>query len=259
MAQEKVISEAVVAIPYFERAILQNQLNAAGEVEEVMLTTPMYGKNFFKIPIWNFAQQKKNIETELVAVPAEQNRLATSEGLALTEIVSTTITDTIQAMKKYVIPPNMDFVKYYDPNVTEQSINPFVMYIFEFEQTLAQKDLSDIWQGVMPDSALKMSDGEITISHDLSPFEFFGNVLNQEILGEMKFFVFKIKKKAKYNYYELTKDSTDDSRFNYTFQGDPVSSAIALGGSYNWPYDFFSLVEAAKIEAKFTLKNKADG
>jgi hypothetical protein len=101
-----------------------------------------------------------------------------------------------------------------------------------------------------------MENGEVVISHGFSQFQFFGNILDKKVLGDMKFLIFKVKKKAKQNYYEITKDSTDDSRFNFTFQGNPIDSAIDLGGSYNWPYDFFSLVEEATVEAKFTLENK---
>ena len=111
----------------------------------------------------------------------------------------------------------------------------------------------------MPDSALKMENDEVVISHDLGPFEFFGNIVNEGICGEMKFFVFKIKQKAKQNYYEITEDAIDDNRFKFKFVGDPASTATSPEGSYNWPYDFFSLVEKAKIEAKFILKNKDEG
>jgi len=250
--QTKEISEAIVAIPYFESTVFQDQLNENGEVETVDLTINLEtgsvgGKHFVKVPRWNFDRQKENIERFGVAVPADQNLANTSSAVA-----TTTISNMIERMKKYVIPPNLDFVKYND-------IDPFAMYIFEFKHTLQQKELTDIWQGIMPDSALKMSNDEVVISHALSPFEFFGNIANKKIIGDMKFLVFKVKKKAKHNYYETTKDSTDDVRFNFEFQGDPTAGAIGLPGSYNWPYDFFSLVEGAKIEAKFTLKKKGGG
>jgi len=111
----------------------------------------------------------------------------------------------------------------------------------------------------MPNSALKMEKDEVMISHDVDPFNFFGGISDPTIFSKLKFFVFKVKRKAKYNYYKITADAIDDSRFNFEFAGNPTSAAVLKQGSYNWPYDFFSLVEKAQIEAKFTLKKKSGG
>tara|TARA_R100001594_G_scaffold127219_1_gene164813 strand:- start:558 stop:782 length:225 start_codon:yes stop_codon:yes gene_type:complete len=64
--------------------------------------------------------------------------------------------------------------------------------------------------------------------------------------------VFKIKQKAKMNYFEQTADSTDDDRFKFEFKVGEAK--IAPDYSYNWPYDFFSLVELAKIDAEVMLE-----
>jgi len=195
-----------------------------------------------------YSRLVNNLASHGAAVPADQNQL--EKGI---EIPSTTLTDMVTMMKKYVLPPQFDFVKYSD-------INPFALYIFEFEHTLGQDELTDIWQGITPQSALQMERGEVTIAHDINPYELFGNIRDQSalntILGEMRFLVFKAKKRAKHNYYEITRDSTDDKRFDFTFQGDPTKAAIGIQGSYNWPYDFFSLVEKVKVEATYSLKNK---
>jgi len=222
---------AIVAIPYLE--------NDNANVK----TTFIDGKYFIRQNKSMFKKQRKNLQKEGIAVPAPQNQLGNND------IISTTISENIQMMEKYVIPPHMDFVKHSD-------ISPFIMYVFEFEHTLKQKELVDIWQGVMPDSALKIEKDSVTISHDTNKYEFFGNLEDPRVLGDMKFYVFKVKLKGKQNYFELTKDSTDDARFKFVFQGDPTATATPPQGSYNWPYDYFSLVEAAKIEAEITLKNK---
>ena len=61
--------------------------------------------------------------------------------------------------------------------------------------------------------------------------------------------VFKVKRRANLDYFELIKDTKDDKRF------DPIFNVGAkkLPYSYNWPYDFFSLVELVQldIENKF--------
>jgi hypothetical protein len=249
LRESKEISEAIVAIPYFDRAHFQEQVNSRGSGTSQRETTVnlarggVEGKNFVRLSPTAYTSTKHNLEQFGVAVPADNNYINPG-----TEIRDTTISDMVKLMEKYVIPPNFDFGKYAD-------IPPFVMYIFEFTHTLEQQELSDIWQGVTPQSALRMENDEVVISHGMSDFQFFGNILDKKILGDMKFLIFKVKKKAKQNYYEITQDATDDARFNFTFQGNPIKSAVDLGGSYNWPYDFFSLVEEAKVEAKFTLKN----
>jgi len=244
--QTKEISEAVVVIPYLDYAATQDvrQGLTSTEVLKKELTLELQdvpGKNFFRIPEWNFDGQKENIMNKKPAVPGDQNILT---GV---QYDSTTVSDMIMMMDKYVIPPNFDFVRYDD-------IDPFVMYIFEFKHVLGRKELTDIWQGITPDSALRMENDEVKIAHRITPFEFFGNVNDQKILGDMKFFVFKAKKRAKQNYYETTEDSTDDSRFTFTFSNDPNAGAVSPKGSYNWPYDFFSLVEKASVETKVTIK-----
>jgi len=251
--ETKDISEAIVAIPYLE--------NDSANVK----TTFIDGKYFIMQDRHQFFIQKFGSESNVFAaapLPSTSDVLAdvaasAGAGTATSPVLgqpasaptTTTISNTIQMMKKYVIPPHMDFVKHSD-------IDPFIMYIFEFEHTLKQKELVDIWQGVMPDSALKIEKDNVVISHDVNPSEFFGNLEDPRVLGDMKFYVFKVKLKGKQNYFELTKDSTDDARFQFVFQGDPTATATPPQGSYNWPYDYFSLVEAAKIEAEITLKNK---
>jgi hypothetical protein len=115
------------------------------------------------------------------------------------------------------------------------------MYIFEFEHTFSQDDLSHIWQNVMPELGVKFEKTQASISHPL---------LNDELLGrsrdpgdisnfyidmptKLKWMVFKVKQKAKTDYKKLlgTGELQTEPAFNY-----------------NWPYDFFSLVELAQLE-----------
>jgi hypothetical protein len=72
--------------------------------------------------------------------------------------------------------------------------------------------------------------------------------------------VYKVKKKAENNFYNVTLDNRDDKRFQFDFAVDSESKQLPY--SYNWPYDFFSLVELAKIEAEATItrdKSITDG
>jgi len=155
----------------------------------------------------------------------------------------TTISRMIKMMKKYNLPPRYDFITY--PMAAGE--NPFVMYFFEFTQTLGKQDLADIWQGVKPGIANKAVRQEKQIIHDLGPSEFFeGN----EIPPDIRWMVFKVKKKASADYFEMVEDSNNDSRFKFDFKVGKKKPEY----SYNYPYDFFSLIEMAKIDSGIEIE-----
>ena len=149
----------------------------------------------------------------------------------------------ISAMNEYVFPPYMDFVNF--PGV----VKPIAMYVFEFSQTLSQDDLSYIWQNIPPDIGSSFQEAESTVSHPLLA----GEMLKPGNMNNMKFMVFKIKQKAETNYYEKvinTKGKSDDYDFGVTLGRSQKEKY-----SYNWPYDFFSLVEFVKLDTEITFES----
>ena len=150
-------------------------------------------------------------------------------------------------MKEYVIPPQYNFLQYKD-------IDPFAAYFLQFEQSLDQRDLADIWQGVSPSIAINPEVDEVEITHKIDKHNLFYNI---KIPNDIKFMIFKVKYKAEWNYYNVTTDSTDDDRFKFDFQGDGEAEVIPEY-SYNWPYDYCSLVERAKVDVEFTFKKNGD-
>ena len=188
------------------------------------------------------------------------------------DIKKTSISDMIQKMQRYVLPPNFNFLK--------KTRTPFVMYMFEFTHTLDKQDLCDIWNNLMPDIALKAEKQESVISHNIGPYEFFGadipndggvtseldpasfklgnlspfNLNNNVELPNLRWMVFKVKKKAETKYSNITLTAEDDTSFKFDFGGK--SGAKEPDFSYNWPYDFFSLVELAKIDTTIEIKDR---
>jgi hypothetical protein len=177
-------------------------------------TTKVDGRNFISITKENFLAQKNNIENGLPAVTlAERADLSEPEQ-------ETTISRMIKMMKKYNLPPRYDFITY--PMAAGE--NPFIMYI--------------------ANNAVRQ---EEQIIHDLGPSEFFeGN----EIPSDIRWMVFKVKKKASADYFEMAKDSREDSRFKFDFKVGKKKPEY----SYNYPYDFFSLIEMAKIESGIEIE-----
>ena len=121
------------------------------------------------------------------------------------------------------------------------------MYMFEFDHTLSKKDLADIWQGLMPQISMTAEKQEVVLSHETNELEFFGG---NSLPTNLRWLVFKVKRRAENNYYNVTADSKDDDRFKFLFK----SSEKEIKHSYNWPYDFFSLVELGEIEANVQIK-----
>jgi hypothetical protein len=221
IASTRQISEAVVAIP----------VNSDGE--------------FYNVDSAMFLQQLININNGDPAIKKDQFG-------ATEDIKSTSISDMIKKMKKFYIPPQ------FDP-INNSKAKPVVMYIFEFNHELTKTDLADIWQNLMPEIATKAEKDSSVIEHNLrSKFEFFGNegYSNSPFMSlnnDIRWMVFKVKQRGKNNYTNVTKKSEVSSGFSFTANKELAKFTSApdkeLPYSYNWPYDFFSLVELAEVES----------
>ena len=181
--------------------------------------------NFIKIQQEKYNEQKTELEQLLSNEPKNS------------------IQDMIKKAKNYVMPPNMNFFEYDD-------IQPFVMYIVEFKHKLEQQELVDIWQGVLPESGRKMQPHSVTFAHNAGINEFFEG---KPLPNNLKWLIFKVKKKGEKDYYKKREDLVGDERFSFE---KLVGKETAPRYSYNWPYDFFSLVEYAKIELNLDYKKK---
>jgi len=213
IADEKIISEAVVAIPFVEKK----------------------GKRRF------FPLLRRQIDYALGTLTPKQTELLDSQG----NIPGQSIIDMVETMQNYYVPPQFDFI-------TNRSVKPFAMYIFEFEHTLNKTDLANIWQGVMPDIAVAAEKDNVEISHKLEK----GELLGADLPTDTRWMVFKVKRKAEKSYYAITADSQDDSRFAFEFSLG--SEKVVPNYNYNWPYDFFSLVELGKLDAEIGFEKIED-
>ena len=113
-----------------------------------------------------------------------------------------------------------------------------------------------LWQGLYPDSGKIMKQVTKQVSHKLNVLELLGAAAEDggDLPNQLRFMVFKVKQRAEINYFAQTTDSLDDDRFKFKFKAGEARRATEY--SYNWPYDFFSLVETAKIDMSVTLRNK---
>jgi hypothetical protein len=240
VANKKVIREAVVVVPFIES---DNQ------------------RKFFEI-------DRRKIDTAI-------NKFNSGPQASLSEDPVTagdSIRQMVEAMQRYILPPSMDFITYSD------KVDPFSMYIFEFTHELNQEDLTDIWQNLPPRIGRafdKNSPNDLPTSETQKTVEITHTLKNGELLtnhpDKLQWMVFKVKQRAQKNYFNKTISNTrtdipatlsrDGLGAALTQQGVQETDFIAGGTlkgatlrdedfliSYNWPYDFFSLVELAKVE-----------
>ena len=217
--EKKIIKEAVVAIPF-----------RADRAQD---------EYYYKLNPEGVAGAKRRIKSG--DVPAKTSRIRP-------------VYEQLIKMGNYVIPPQFNFLAFEDQD-------PIAMYIFEFEHELSEKDVTDIWQNLPPDQITEQCrTATATISHDLFPGGFLAENHNDDQVistpwKSIKWLVFKVKQKANWNYY------------NKTIQEEPMPvPGWARGAvtarrldtplySYNWPYDFFSMVELVKLEAEVSFES----
>jgi len=144
--------------------------------------------------------------------------------------------DLLRNMRKFVIPPQFDFIRI--PKVNKP---PIAMYILPFDTILDRGDLQDIWQGVLPNVGITPQKRKSAISHDLGADDPFYR--GKDIPTDVRWMVFRVKQKAHGDYSEITETTLDNSSL---LSSDEYT--------YNWPYDFCSLVELGKIQTSFKIK-----
>jgi hypothetical protein len=219
IASKKTISEALVAIPF---------------------TLIKSGKNKGKKRFININRTTLNRQV--------RNKAKTGYALPDEKILDTSITSMMSKMENYVMPPNLDFIR-------NKKVKPFVTYLFEFEHELDRQDLADIWQGLMPEISRTPELDKSCLAHNLDENEFFHG---KELPNDLRWMVFKIKRRAKNNYYGAKRDSIDKG-----VRDEPIKNQREreFDYSYNWPHDFYSLVELAEVEAgvEFTATHPETG
>jgi len=215
LADKQIIKECVVAVPYI---IVGNELS--GTTGQAAVER----KKFINIPKnrWKAALEK-----------------GTAEGDSL-DTAGASIRRLKRLFDDYVFPPMFDCKN--NPNV-----KPIVMYGFEFEYELDIEDLSYIWQNLAPRDYQKIHLKSACQAHKLSKKE----LLDSSVLANenLRWMVFKVKQKGFHEYSTVERlketanivDIVGEEKTGY-----PIK--------FNWPYDFVSIVELAKIETQILYK-----
>ena len=145
---------------------------------------------------------------------------------------------------------------------------PIVMYVFEFSHQFNEDDMQNMWQNLPPKSlmyarkraktnlSVDVQSSEVKISHELLPSEFFaadmssgveyhnliGHGKQTTISSDINWLVFKVKQRAANSY------KAQALKHNPINQLAGWSYDKAVDFSFNWPYDYFSMVELIKLK-----------
>ena len=173
-------------------------------------------------------KKEYKLEEAIIAIPYKENRNRRDFIQVQDESkASSTYLKMVAAMDKYVFPPKFDFTRF-------DTVDPILMYIFEFSADLTQQDIADIWQNLPPDLSEKFETKETVVEEK----ELIDLILNKDT--DTKWMVFKVKKRAKKDFEIVRRQQVQEDT-------SAMTPSITSKYSYNWPYDYFSLVELAKI------------
>ena len=171
------------------------------------------------------------------------------------------VEEMIDKMGRYLLPPKFDFLR-------NSSVNPISMYIFEFTHTFDQDDLAHMWQNLPPKVGRQAMKAKSSISHRLLADALMGSAVTQDgtrLNDEVQWMVFKVKQRAERDYFNITSKTVpalSQREFELRKREGKISQeqrAIPFEHekndsipeySYNWPYDFFSLIEFADLSAE---------
>lgn len=227
LADKREIYEAIVAIPYI--------IEAKDNYSDVSSNDDINRKKFVGISKERFNASLK-----------EQEGSATGDSL---DIAGQSIREMVQKMKRYVLPPQFDFINF-------SELEPFVMYFFEFKYELDRDDLSYIWQNLAPRDYKKITFQESRNAHKLMDNELLNepDIMNSE---NLRWMVFKVKQKAKSDYYDLVPTQTNAARqISILDKNDTDKDDEYL--RFNWPYDYVSFVELINLDVSVLYKNEEE-
>jgi len=244
IAEGRDIREAIVAIPFIE------PINSDSGPQFIKIEPEMIKEALSLI------RRSPDINWTQAADPSAQIALPEDRRVGRSTI------QMVAAMRRYVLPPKFDFL-YFNGEGNRKTVDPIAMYIFEFTHSLTQDELSDIWQNLPPKLGRAFDSGEgdfphtddimqnSTIQHPLdSPYE----LLNRDLLREptLRWMVFKVKQRAANNYYQ-TLANVGQKRSDMEIIEERSRGEIPYF-SFNWPYDYFSLVEMIKIDEQIDFE-----
>ena len=229
LKESMTIKEAIVAVPYTRSTVRRAESGTN------------ISKTFFKVD-----------QDQVDAALSEANGSSVGDSLGF---CGESIRNMVSKVQEYILPPQFDFLH-------NDSIDPMVMYFFEFEYTFDKDDLSYIWQNLAPRDYKKITKQTSSTAHVFGDNE----LLNKEqILDDnLRWMVFKVKQRSQKQHSDLTVSQVGQSTSAFGRTSSAFGKATqALGTDtegykveFNWPYDYVSFVETIKVAAEVLYKEE---
>jgi len=288
LAPTKKISEAVVAVPFWEYKVDENSptiIKWFNFTDSVVESARLYNQEA-KLKLDTFLRSNADSALRKRATDRYEVFFNSPAGIYLQQPINSDLDDPsevdknvllaayqLRMMEKFIYPPSFDFEK--NDYVSQNRL----MYTFQFNAELSDEDLSKIWQNVMPTSAqsggtpryssIKLNKEKYGITPDV---QYLSHLLHTEnfpisaderedfIKKKVRWMLFKVKMKAQTDLSEVKINSLPGIRFdNKKIDKTNIVNNIDTGKfpySFNWPYDYFSIVELVKFDAKVDFTNK---
>lgn len=252
LAEKKIVSEAVVAIPFVEPEqsngpikyfTIDNQIKASAQKMNDKR------KKEFQNTVRGFGKQTETYKAEHASYqdfynnPGQTKKESAAYQLRMEE--------------KFVMPPQFEGK---------------MKYVFQFNAEFTKEDLANIWQNVSPKSdfsatRLKYSSVDNTQANagESQDVQYVSNFLPPDLRpyvenmdfanSKVRWLIIKAKQRAEFDLNQVKIKSLpgverqlklDDSIGSIK----PTKELLDQPYSFNWPYDFFSIVELVKLEGK---------
>jgi len=175
-------------------------------------------------------------EVDLWAAQQDMNKIDENWGI---------YDDWINFHEKYCIPPELDSLADIRENIKKgavslrngriqnvaDTITPALSLFFEYSQRFDPGDLINHWQMVNPEKDIEFVKQKISVD---------ARIFGKNIPEKWRMMFFKVKKRAEVNIKNYR-----DRKYGTT----PYKKSDE-GVNYNWPYDYFTLINYASINAK---------
>ena len=263
IASKKTLHEAIVAIPYYEDKSADIQFIPIPLKDESNQVVERFGKQVAKL---------RKVISKYVLPPAIEEHMS--------YLVPESYPASSDGEDLFLKPKSA---------VIDNDKPPLALYIFEFTTNLNKQDLADWWQGIMPEGSTKFSNTSVdvyTIDHatpgvglqdfgakpgpgggkidnrlrdliDISRSVRGGTKDDPGFRPDIKWMVFKVKQRAPSSYEEMVRRSLVEAGAKIPGpKGQEAYNKRTRG--YNWPYDYFSMIELAKIDATVTFRPDID-
>jgi len=255
LAEKKIVSEAVIAIPFVEPEQSSGPVKYFTIDKQIKSAAVKINTQRKKDFVDNVRGKGKQTET-YKAEHASYQDFYNNPGQTKKEAAAY----QLRMEEKFVIPPQFEGK---------------MKYVFQFNAEFTKEDLANIWQNVSPKSdfsatRLKYSSVDNTQANagESQDVQYVSNFLPPDLRpyvenmdfanSKVRWLVIKAKQRAAFDLNQVKINSLPGVERQHKLDDSvgsikPTKELLEQPYSFNWPYDFFSIVELVKLEGKVDI------